>query len=74
LADAARAYQEITGRRRRIFEVPVPGKTARAFREGALICPEGAHGEIRWEDFLRSRIGARSARVSATAERSSNGE
>ena len=35
----------------------MPGKTARAFREGALICPEGAYGEIRWEDFLRSRIG-----------------
>jgi uncharacterized protein YbjT (DUF2867 family) len=57
LADAARTYLQVTGRRRRILELPVPGKTARAFREGALLCPERAYGEIRWEDFLRSRIG-----------------
>jgi uncharacterized protein YbjT (DUF2867 family) len=56
LADAARAYLEITGRRRRILEMPVPGKTARAFREGALVCPDQAYGEIRWEDFLRSEL------------------
>ena len=59
LAGAARAYLEMTGRRRRIFEIPVPGKTARAFREGALTCPDRAYGEIRWEDFLRSAIGTR---------------
>jgi uncharacterized protein YbjT (DUF2867 family) len=57
LADAARAYLEIKGRRRRIFDVPVPGKTARALREGALVCPDQAYGEIRWEDFLRSELG-----------------
>jgi uncharacterized protein YbjT (DUF2867 family) len=57
LADAARTYLEVTGRRRKIFEVPVPGKTARAFRDGALVCPGNAYGEIRWKDFLRSRMG-----------------
>jgi uncharacterized protein YbjT (DUF2867 family) len=57
LSDAARAYLEIRGRRRGIFEVPVPGKTARAFREGALVCPDQTYGEIRWEDFLCSEIG-----------------
>lgn len=56
LADAARSYVEIIGRRRRIFEVPFPGKTARAFREGALVCPDRAYGKIRWEDFLRSQL------------------
>lgn len=55
LTGAARTYLGITGRRRRIVEVPVPGKTARAFREGALVCPQNAYGEIRWEVFLRSR-------------------
>lgn len=59
MADAARAYLEITGRRRRIFEVPFPGKTAREFREGALVCPDRAYGKIRWEGFLRSEMGAR---------------
>ena len=55
LDDAVRAYLEITGRRRRVLPVPVPGKTARAFREGALTCPDEAYGEIRWEEFLRGR-------------------
>jgi uncharacterized protein YbjT (DUF2867 family) len=65
LADAARTYLEITGRRRRMFEVPVPGHTARAFREGALVCPDQAYGEIRWEDFLRSWLGTQMNRRGA---------
>jgi uncharacterized protein YbjT (DUF2867 family) len=56
LADAARDYLRVKESRRRIFEIPVPGKTARAFREGALTCPGQAYGKIRWEDFLRSVI------------------
>lgn len=55
LADATRAYLAATRRRRRIFEAPVPGKTARAFREGALTCPDGMRGGISWEEFLRER-------------------
>ena len=56
LAGVARTYLVDTGLRRRILEVPVPGKTARSFRDGALVCPENAYGEIRWQDFLRSRL------------------
>jgi uncharacterized protein YbjT (DUF2867 family) len=57
LAHAARVYLEMTDQRRRIFEFPVPGKTARAFREGALLCLGNDYGEIRWKDFLRLLIG-----------------
>jgi uncharacterized protein YbjT (DUF2867 family) len=53
LAEAARGYLRAKGSRRSIFEIRVPGKTARAFREGALVCPDQAYGKIRWEDFLR---------------------
>ena len=56
LADAARAYLQAKGSRRRLFEVTVPGKTARAFREGALVCPDQAYGKIRWDDFVRQRL------------------
>src|SRR5215218_3388048 len=56
LAGATRDYLRVKGSRRRIFEIPVPGKTARAFREGALVCPDRAYGKIRWEDFLRAVI------------------
>ena len=55
LPDLARSYLMATGRHRRIMEVPVPGKTARALREGAQLAPGKAYGEIRWEEFL-SRI------------------
>jgi uncharacterized protein YbjT (DUF2867 family) len=51
-ADLARTYFAAAGRRRRVVEVPVPGKMARAFREGAQLSPEGRYGEIRWEEFL----------------------
>lgn len=53
LSHAARAYLETFGLRRRILEFSVPGKTARAFRDGALVCPDQDYGKIRWEDFLR---------------------
>jgi uncharacterized protein YbjT (DUF2867 family) len=56
LADAARGYLKSKGSKRRMFEFPVPGKAARAFREGALVCPDRAYGRIRWEDFLSPRI------------------
>ncbi len=57
LEDAVRSYLGITGSGRRILPFPFPGKTARAFREGALTCPGDAYGEIRWEEFLRERAG-----------------
>lgn len=56
LTDFARDYIELTGHRRKIFEVPFPGKTARAFREGALTCPDGVYGEARWEEFVRRTL------------------
>jgi uncharacterized protein YbjT (DUF2867 family) len=67
LAGAARTYLEVTGLRRRILEVSVPGETARAFRDGALVCPENAYGQIRWVDFLRARWDRPGKRLQATA-------
>jgi len=56
LTDAARAYLAVTGSRKRVLPVPLPGKTARAFRDGALTCPENRYGKIRWEEFLRRTV------------------
>jgi hypothetical protein len=38
--------------------VPVwlPGKAARAFREGANLAPEQAVGHRTWEEFLAERV------------------
>jgi uncharacterized protein YbjT (DUF2867 family) len=52
IPDLARSYLKATGRRRRIVEVPVPGKAARALREGAQLAPDQTYGETRWEEFL----------------------
>jgi uncharacterized protein YbjT (DUF2867 family) len=57
-AELVGAYFEEIERRQRVLEFPLPGKIARAFREGAQVCPGGTYGRIRWEDFLRETVGA----------------
>ena len=54
LEDAVRTYLHGKGSRKRIVKLPFPGKTARAFRNGAITCPENRYGRITWEEFLRS--------------------
>ncbi len=59
IADMVRGYFEVTGRPKRTVVFWLPGKTARAFREGALTCPENRFGRIRWEEFLREKFQSR---------------
>jgi uncharacterized protein YbjT (DUF2867 family) len=54
--DAVRTYLGVTRTRKKILGFPLPGKTARAMRSGALTCPENRYGHVRWEEFLRERI------------------
>jgi hypothetical protein len=49
-------HAEPAGRKKRLVELPLPGKAARAFREGAQTCPNRRYGKIRWEDFLQERF------------------
>lgn len=56
MTDAVRAYLEARASRKRALAFRLPGKTARAFRSGALTCPENKYGKTRWEDFLRERM------------------
>jgi len=58
VADIVRGYLEVVGRRKRMLVFRLPGKTARAFREGALTCPKNRYGRIRWEEFLCGRVQA----------------
>ena len=55
-AGFARAYREALGRRKRLQEVPLPGKTARAFRDGAHISPQHSYGKVMWKEFLSWKI------------------
>ena len=51
-AEFARAYFEAAGRSRRVVEVPVPGKMAHAWRQGAHLAPDHRYGRTTWEEFL----------------------
>lgn len=50
------SYVASAGRRRRpILSIPLPGRGARAVREGANLCPDHAAGRQTWADFLAAR-------------------
>lgn len=51
-ADFARTYFDALSIKKRILEVPVPGRMARAWRKGAQACPDQRYGRITWEEFL----------------------
>ncbi|MFE9254827.1 SDR family oxidoreductase [Streptomyces sp. NPDC006879] len=55
LPELARAYLRATGRRRPVLQVPIPGKTMAAFRNGDNLTPTHAEGSGTWEDFLHRR-------------------
>jgi uncharacterized protein YbjT (DUF2867 family) len=55
-AELLRGYLRASKRQRRpIVPVPLPGRAARAFRDGANLAPERAVGQRTWEEFLADR-------------------
>jgi uncharacterized protein YbjT (DUF2867 family) len=57
VAQLLRGYLRASKRRRRpIVPVWLPGKAARAFRDGANLAPERAVGQRSWEEFLADRV------------------
>jgi uncharacterized protein YbjT (DUF2867 family) len=59
VVELIRGYLRATGRRRPILSIRMPGRAARAVREGANLAPEHAVGERTWEEFLAERVPAR---------------
>jgi len=55
-ADLMRAYLRAAGRRRMIMPLRLPGRAARAVREGAVATPDHAVGKRTWEEFLDERV------------------
>jgi uncharacterized protein YbjT (DUF2867 family) len=51
-----RGYLRARGKRRPMVPVRIPGKAARAYRDGANLAPDGAVGRRTWEDFLDARV------------------
>jgi uncharacterized protein YbjT (DUF2867 family) len=58
-ADLLRGYLRATQRRRLIVPVWLPGRAARAFRDGANLAPERAVGQRTWEELLAERLSQR---------------
>lgn len=52
LDDLARTWAHARNTRRPVVRPPVTGRSARAFRAGANLCPEHADGTITWEQWL----------------------
>jgi hypothetical protein len=57
MAELVRGYLLAHGKHRAIVPVRLPGKAARAFREGANLAPDRAVGKRTWEEFLAERAG-----------------
>lgn len=53
--ELARIWLKYRGMHRTFIPLHLPGKTARALRQGGNTCPQQATGTVRWEDWLRSR-------------------
>lgn len=51
--DLARTYLRVTGRRRVVAPIRLPGKAFRAFRAGGNLTPGHAVGTVTFEDYLR---------------------
>ncbi|HEU5200675.1 MAG TPA: NAD(P)H-binding protein [Ktedonobacterales bacterium] len=64
LGDLAQPWMQARGLRRPVARLPLPGKTAAAFRNGYITCPEHKDGKIRWEEWLRETYGQNRAAAS----------
>jgi uncharacterized protein YbjT (DUF2867 family) len=56
MRELVRSYLRALGKHRAILPVRVPGKAARAFRDGANLAPDRAVGRRTWEEFLAERV------------------
>jgi uncharacterized protein YbjT (DUF2867 family) len=57
MAELIRSYLGARRKHRVIVPVRMPGKAARAFRDGANLAPDRAVGRRTWEGFLAEQIG-----------------
>ncbi|MDQ4503965.1 NAD(P)H-binding protein [Sinomonas sp. ASV322] len=55
MKDLIRSYVAAAGLRRLFLPVPMPGRAARAIRDGANIAPARAVGRRTWEEFLATQ-------------------
>jgi uncharacterized protein YbjT (DUF2867 family) len=66
-SELARTFMEAHRRHRPAIPVPLPGELGAAFRMGANLCPDHAHGRRDWQDFLADRSSS-SLRAGSSAQ------
>jgi uncharacterized protein YbjT (DUF2867 family) len=71
MAELVRSYLRATGKHRLIMPMKLPGKAARAFRDGANLTLQRAVGRRTWEDFLAERLRSGTGPVRSAATRPS---
>jgi uncharacterized protein YbjT (DUF2867 family) len=65
LSELVREYLRARGKHRLLVPLRLPGRAARAYREGANLSPDRAVGRLTWEEFLAERVGAASTNGSS---------
>jgi uncharacterized protein YbjT (DUF2867 family) len=58
-ADLLRTYLHVTGRRRPVLPVHLPGAVFAGYRQGGHLAPDHAVGHRTWEQFLAEHVGHR---------------
>ena len=58
MSELVRNYLRASGKHRLLVPLRLPGRAARAFRDGANLAPERAVGRRTWEEFLADRLGS----------------
>ena len=56
LAEAARLWVDVRGLRKRVMSVPIPGRTAAAFRAGHNTAPDRPQGQETWRAWLERQV------------------
>ncbi len=56
MSELLRTYLRVAGKHSVLVPLRLPGRAARAFREGANVAPGRAVGRRTWEDFLADRL------------------
>ncbi|MBL9128924.1 MAG: NAD(P)H-binding protein [Verrucomicrobiales bacterium] len=52
MPEAAALWNQVRGLRKRVLQIPIPGRLGAAFREGHNTNPAGELGVLRWSDWL----------------------
>lgn len=60
MQNLVRTYLELSGQRRPIIGLPIPGPAAHAYRAGANLSLNRAVGQLTWTEFLTSHLGEHS--------------